>query len=125
MTLGELVGKKESFQYLISQREKLNGKVNYQLSKNIKPFDEELKAYEEARENLARKYANKDEKGNPVVIGGNYDIPYEVKAAFDKEIRDLQDTEIELSVKPIKIEDIENAGLSAIDYYNLKFMLEE
>ena len=89
LTLNVLLEGKSSFAYLVSQRDKLSGKVNYQISKNIKPYNDEIEAYDEARKAIVKKYANLDENGEPVVIGDNYDVPNEKLKDFEREIKEL------------------------------------
>lgn len=54
LTLNVLLEGKSSFAYLVSQRDKLSGKVNYQISKNIKPYNDEIEAYDEARKAIVK-----------------------------------------------------------------------
>lgn len=125
LTLNVLLEGKSSFAYLVSQRDKLSGKVNYQISKNIKPYNDEIEAYDEARKAIVKKYANLDENGEPVVIGDNYDVPNEKLKDFEREIKELWEQEVNTAWKMIKLDDLESAGLAPIDYYNLDFMIEE
>lgn len=125
MILKDLLESNNSFAFLVSQRDKLSGKINYQISKNIKPIDNELKAYEDARKAIVNRYANKDENGEAVIIGDAYDIPESALSEYMKELDELKETEVEFEIKKMKVDDLENAGLSALDYYNLDFMLEE
>ena len=125
LTLNGLLEGKSSFAYLVSQRDKLSGKVNYQISKNIKPYNDEIEAYDEARKAIVKKYANLDENGEPVVIGDNYDVPNEKLKDFEREIKELGEQEVNTAWKMIKLDDLESAGLAPIDYYNLDFMIEE
>ena len=125
LTLNVLLEGKTSFAYLVSQRDKLSGKVNYQISKNIKPYNDEIEAYDEARKAIVKKYANLDENGEPVVIGDNYDVPNEKLKDFEREIKELGEQEVNTAWKMIKLDDLESAGLAPIDYYNLDFMIEE
>ena len=125
LTLNVLLEGKSSFAYLVSQRDKLSGKVNYQISKNIKPYNDEIEAYDEARKAIVKKYANLDENGEPVVIGDNYDVPNEKLKDFEREIKELGEQEVNTAWKMIKLDDLESAGLAPIDYYNLDFMIEE
>ena len=125
LTLNVLLEGKSSFAYLVSQRDKLSGKVNYQISKNIKPYNDEIEAYDEARKAIVKKYANLDENGEPVVIGDNYDVPNEKLKDFEREIKELGEQEVNTAWKMIKLDDLESAGLAPIVYYNLDFMIEE
>lgn len=125
LTLNGLLEGKSSFAYLVSQRDKLSGKVNYQISKNIKPYNDEIEAYDEARKAIVKKYANLDENGEPVVIGEKYDVPKEKLKDFEKEIEELGEQEVNTAWKMIKLDDLESAGLAPIDYYNLDFMITE
>ena len=125
LTLNVLLEGKSSFAYLVSQRDKLSGKVNYQISKNIKPYNDEIEAYDEARKAIVKKYANLDENGEPVVIGDNYDVPNEKLKDFEREIKELGEQEVNTAWKMIRLDDLESAGLAPIDYYNLDFMIEE
>lgn len=77
-------------------------KFAYALQKNIRLMKQEIKhifeliqpsedykLYDKEREELAKKYAEKDEKGEPVVENEQYKI--KGKKKFDKELKELQE----------------------------------
>ncbi len=83
------------------------GRAQAQMLTEFQPFDQ-------ARMKLVRKYARKDEKGEPVGIetdlGTSYDI--EDKEAFNAEYSEIAKQEIEITYYPLAIDGL--AGVKGI-----------
>ena len=79
-----------SFNYARKRNmDKLQECVNKARSLRIPDMSSKRKEYEEQRMDIAKQYATEDEKGNPVVINGMYDIPDASKPLFEADINDL------------------------------------
>ncbi len=62
-----------------------------QRSRFVQKLRSELVLIEGAKKDTAKKYANLDEKGEPVVINNHWDIPDDKIASFSNEINALLD----------------------------------
>ena len=106
----------------------LQSVVAYRIAKNIKAINAELETYEETRVNLVKEYAKKDKDGNPLKkeTNGNevYDIEDEKMEELNKEINRLMDETVEIDIKKISLDDLNNAGLSAFELEAVEFMLD-
>lgn len=90
------------YQQLNSFKDLSGVKFNYAVARNIAKLKseteslqksievtEDYKAYDAQRVELAKKYAKKDEKGEPVIENNNYKL--EDEKGFNKEVKDLQE----------------------------------
>lgn len=107
----------------------LMGVVAYKIAKNIKSINSELEIYEETRVNLVKEYAKKDDEGNCLKITNEdgsevYDIEDEKMEELNKEINRLMDETVEIDIKKISLDDLNNAGLSAFELEAVEFMLD-
>lgn len=89
--LGNLKGVKLSF--AIAKNKKIVEEEAEALVEAVAMTDE-YKKYEEERLKLCKKYASKDDSGNPVLVADDYLIKDQV--AFDEAIKELNDANTEL-----------------------------
>ena len=82
-----------------------------QLSRAIDQINGELRAFETIRTKLIDKYGEKDEDGNLVHEGQQYQIAD--LAGFNKEYKELVSQEIEISYEPILVEDLGDIKIAA------------
>lgn len=72
------------------------------ISKNFEKLKQESQVYFEMKRKIAEKYSAKDDKGKPKIDSrGNYEI--EDMSKFVKELRELQEQEIEMELDVIKV----------------------
>lgn len=92
-----------------------NYKVLRQLVKARKAVESEVEFYAQEERKAVMQYAEKDEKGNPVILtdGRLKLVDAEAKAAFDETIAKLNDTEVD-GIECIVIR--ENDFASSADY---------
>lgn len=92
-----------------------NYKVLRQLVKARKAVESEVEFYAQEERKAVMQYAEKDEKGNPVILtdGRLKLIDAEAKVAFDETIAKLNDTEVD-DIERIVIR--ENDFASSADY---------
>jgi hypothetical protein len=114
--LNALVNAKESLIKL--GKTDLPVKTAYALNKDFQKMNIEFKAYEEAKMKLFDKYGEKqpDEK---IIIK-----PENIKT-FQKEIGELLETEVEIDLWKVKLENLGDVKFSALELGMLEFLIEE
>lgn len=118
----------------------LPSKLSFTISRNIEKLQAEEKRAEEERERLCKRYADKDSEGEPemedCVINGQKTQKYKMSAenqkAFDEEYEDLMNEEVDIDIRMVKqevIEQCENAERYTIptvaNIVGMAFMIEE
>lgn len=124
MKLGTLVASKEALAKL-NQTEGMKATCAYRIAKNCAEIDKELKIFAKSQAEVVDKFCIRDEKGNPKEENGYYKIDEKHQAEYVKEISSLYEEEVDIQIKKISVEDIENAGLSPAQLSSIEFMLEE
>lgn len=84
----------------------LPSKLSYSISRNIKKLQEEVKSYNDEREKVCKRLAEKDGEGNPIIKDGKYDISEENKKILDEELDALLDTDIDVDIHTVEIDPI-------------------
>ena len=84
----------------------LPSKLSYSISRNLKKLEEEVKNYNEERERICKRLAEKDGDGNPIAKDGKYDISEENKQILDEELNALLDTDIDVDIHMVDIDPI-------------------
>lgn len=123
MKLGTLVASKEALAKL-NQTEGMKATCAYRIAKNCAEIDKELKIFAKSQAEVVDKFCIRDEKGNPKEENGYYKIDEKYQAEYVKEISSLYEEEVDIQIKKISVEDIENAGLSPAQLSSIEFMLE-
>lgn len=114
----------ERFQNLNSlANDKTTGRIAMAIMCNIKAMENLYKTTIQAIEDIKVKYANKDEKGEPIIIDNQYQIPSENIPKLEDEINEISNQEIEvpdMTMLPIdafdKCEEITPAKLYSIEF---------
>ena len=112
---------------VISQKQ-LPIKVSYAISKNIKKLEKELKIYDEERQKLIDKYCIKDEEGNNVIDeNNNLKIADEHLKAWNKEINELMDIEVDIDIHKFNLYDLMcgNYDMTPAELMIIDYMIEE
>ncbi|MBU3103002.1 hypothetical protein [Clostridium gasigenes] len=99
-------------------------KVSYAIAKNIAKIQSELKVYGEEKEKLIEKYSVKGEDGKTIVEDDNkITISKEFLADWEKDIKELQEIEVEIDIHQFNIDSLVNGNydmspgeLMLIDY---------
>lgn len=111
MLYADLLNSKGSLEKLMSLD--LPIVISYKLSKCIDLLNKELEHIENFRVELVKKHGSTDEQGNIKVLEENVD-------EFSKEYTSLMETEVDdLTFPEIKLSQIQNMSLSAIDINKL------
>ena len=106
-------------------RKTLPVKVSYAIGKNIGKIESELKHYNNEREKIVDKYCEKDEKGKLKIENGNYVIKDDEKENWNKDMKILQDIEVEFDVYKFKLEELNGYDMTASEMMCIDFMIEE
>lgn len=123
MKLYQLIDSKDALKKL-NETEGLPFKVALRLSIDIRKIDDILEVYERKRRELINKYGKKDENGELLI--NNDQAVLTDKVAFSNEFSALVMEEVDLNMKTIKIDDLENSrGLTPGDISKISFLLEE
>lgn len=107
-------------------------KISYAIMRNIEALEKEFSSFEKQRIELCETYANKDSDGNPVIKGGSYDIPSDVREDFNNELKELSDEEIDIDIRMVSAEEFEKCEQAdrydiptGEDFAVLGFMLKD
>lgn len=84
----------------------LPSKLSYSIGRNIKKLEEEVKNYNEERERICKRLAEKDEDGKPITKDGKYDLSEENKQILDNELDALLNTDIDVDIHTVEIDPI-------------------
>jgi len=96
----------------------LPAKVSYNIMKNMKKIEHELKPFEESRFQLIHKYGKEGDDGKTSVTEEN--MPN-----FFKDITSILDEDIEVDIRQIKIEQIEEVKLTPNEMQFIDFIIEK
>ena len=101
-------------------------KVSYALAKNISKIEKELEIYNKEREKLIEKYSVKD-KNNKTVIDENNQIQIKDECLEDwnKDIKELQDIEVEIDIHKFKLEELNGYNMTPAELMAIDYMIEE
>lgn len=101
-------------------------KVSYALAKNISKIEKELEIYNKEREKLIEKYSVKD-KNNKTVIDENNQIQIqdECLEGWNKDIKELQDIEVEIDIHKFKLEELNGYNMTPAELMAIDYMIEE
>ncbi len=100
--------------------------LSYRLSKLCKKLIEEMKQYQESKNKLIKEYAEKDENDN-IIINKKDDtinIKKDKLDMFQKEMEELNNIELEIDFKPIRIEEFGDINISPKDLMNIEMFIE-
>lgn len=100
-------------------------KTSYKLSKLGKQVFEEFKTFQEIREKMINKYADRDEEDNIIDIDGKVTILSDNIDKFNKEINELMDIDISFNFEGVSIEELGEIEISGIDLLNLEDFIVE
>ena len=99
-------------------KQDMNIQMAYRIGKLIQTLGSELKNIEEHRINLIKKYGTPQEEDN-----NNYEVLSENKENFVKEYEELLNTEIDIIIEEMSIDDFEGITLSPLDSIALSSIL--
>lgn len=103
----------------------LKARSAYAVSKILKAADTEMTNFNEARMELIKKYGEKDENGElKQDEKGNVRVEPEFIQSFSDELKDLLDTEVEISANKISIGDLGDVEFTPAEMAQLEDFIE-
>jgi hypothetical protein len=96
----------------------LSAKVSYNIMRNMRKIEHEIKPFEESRLQLVRKYGHPGEDGRTSVLDENLEL-------FYKDIASLLEEDIEVDIRPIKIDQLEEVKLTPNEIQFIDFIFEK
>ena len=123
----ELINISNGLKDLLSPELKFTTKVAFAINKNYRTISELIAPYDDTRNQIIKKHCEYDKDKNPVIEDGNFKIKEGSMDAFNKEINELLDEEVECKFRMIKLSDLEKDGMtrSVADINPLMFMLQD
>ena len=88
------------------------GKQSFMISRVLRALNSETESFNNTREEILKRYAELDEAGEMIVHEGNVKIRENEMAAFQEEINELLYANLELNIKPIPLEWLDNLKLT-------------
>lgn len=105
----------------------ISPKVNYNVSRNKKILMEEIKEYQDEITKLQKEHCKLDENGELVVQDDSNEVTFKSKEdgkAMTIAISEINNTECDLPIRMIKLDDI-TVSISQAEMDALEFMIEE
>lgn len=106
-------------------------KVSYTIAKNVELLKKECQDLEQQRVRLCEMYADKDEKGKPIIEDGKFSFQEGEQQKFQMEYEDLLKEEAALDFHMVDAGELEKCDLNerydvptAEDYMAMDFMLK-
>ena len=96
----------------------LPAKVSYNIMRNMKKIEHEIKPFEESRLQLVHKYGKETEDGK-------FSVSEENLPEFYKDVASLLEEDIEVDIRPIKIDQIQDIKLTANEIQFIDFIFEK
>ncbi len=97
----------------------------FSISKNIKKIATELEAYNETRIKILEEKVNKDEDGKAIIVNEQYQLTNENLIEANNDIQALLNSDIDLDLTKISIEDLNNADLTPAQLSLIDYMIKE
>lgn len=125
--LGDILNSEETLKKLMDVP--MKGKVAYKLARIAREVDKESQLFNDERNKLIEKYAERDEEGNfkPNENGQIYvDVTnLERVEQFTNEINELLETEIEVNAEKLSLNDLDETGMTPKDFNKMMVFIEE
>lgn len=96
------------------QQESVEIGLAYKMMKFLKDTKDDISFYDNKARELVEKYALRDEEGKPVMQGGNIRLDMDRKDEFDKEVLELNTTEVNCPEVKFNIQEFEGIRLSVV-----------
>ena len=88
------------------------GKQSFMISRVLRALNTETESFNKTREEVLKKYAETDDAGEMIVSEGNVKIRDGEMEAFQKEINELLYAELDVDVKPIPVDWLDDVKLT-------------
>lgn len=115
VNLYNIISSSSVFTKMLNQE--FNGKQAFIISRLLKAISEESAFFNKIREDMLKKYADKNTQGEYIVNNGVIQISEENKQKFTKELDELLNTSCSLNAEPIPFEWLEEIKLTPTELY--------
>lgn len=105
---------------------KTSGRIAMAVMCNIKTLEEPYKTALQAFDDLKKKYADKNDKGEPIIEDNHYKISDENLEKLATEFKEINEQEIEVpDMTMLPVNSFDNCeNISPAELYNIEFMIE-
>ena len=100
-------------------------KTSYWIGRSIKAIQKEWEAFVIVRNKLWEEYADRDENGQVKIDKGIIQINPEKKVKYDEEVMKLLDTDIELEVIMLTLDNLNGVSLMPAEINLISFLIKE
>lgn len=101
-----------------------SGKRSFIIYKMLKAISAEKEDFNQAREQLIRKYAETDENGKLVINDGAIQVPNESLEKFQTEIQEILSTEVTIHCDKIPVDWLEDIQLTPQEIFSIEAFIE-
>lgn len=88
------------------------GKQSFMISRVLRALNTETEFFNKTRKEVLKKYVETDETGEMIVFEGNVKIRDGEMEAFQKEINELLYAELDIDIKPIPVDWLDDVKLT-------------
>lgn len=88
------------------------GKQSFMISRVLRALNTETESFNKTREEVLKKYAETDEDGEIIISDGNVKIRDGEMESFQNEINELLYAELDVDVKPIPVDWLDDVKLT-------------
>lgn len=106
----------------LADKKGLKAKTSFALAMNIKALREPIHAFENVKNDLVRKYGEKEGEGEDIYVVNKDSKNFN---KFVEEYNSLMETETDVKIKKIKIDELDDTGLSPNEFIAISFMIDE
>lgn len=93
-------------------KHEFTGKQSFMISRVLRALNTETESFNKTREEVLKKYAELDDMGEMIVENSSVKIREGEMEAFQNEINELLYADLEVDIKPIPIEWLDNVKLT-------------
>jgi hypothetical protein len=106
--------------------DKTTGRIAMAVMCNIKTLEEPYKTALQAFDDLKKKYADKNDKGEPIIEDNHYKISDENFEKLATEFKEINEQEIEVpNMTMLPVNSFDNCeNISPAELYSIEFMIE-
>lgn len=106
--------------------DKTTGRIAMAVMCNIKTMEEPYKTALQAFDDLKKKYADKNDKGEPIIEDNHYEISDENFEKLATEFKEINEQEIEVpDMTMLPVNSFDNCeNISPAELYSIEFMIE-
>ncbi len=121
--ISDLLNSVEQLQKL--SRQDFKAKLAWQVARLLKAAENEIQSFNDTRISLINKYGDKDETNNRITDdAGNCKISPDKVTAFNEELNELLNTEVELNANKLDFEQMQDLSFTPNDIFILKPFLD-